>query len=97
MTLNTSLVSDAGEYPITLTVSLTQFPEVTPIVKNFKVKIICEILGYTVIQALPAHSTYTIQIEPFLILSYLVKNNEGCPMTITVEPEIRPYSLTVDT
>lgn len=49
MTLNTSLVSDAGEYPITLTVSLTQFPEVTPIVKNFKVKIICEILGYTVI------------------------------------------------
>lgn len=60
MTLSTNSLSDVGSYPITLTVSLPSYPPIAPITKKFLVTIICEITGYTVVKALPLHSTYTI-------------------------------------
>jgi hypothetical protein len=86
MTLYSGLVSDANTYAVSLTVSLPDYPIILPVTKNFKVTIICEITALTVVKAPPANSTYKIQVQPYLMLDYLVTNVVGCPMTITVEP-----------
>lgn len=99
MTLYSGLVSDANTYAVSLTVSLPDYPIISPVTKNFKVTIICEITALTVVKAPPANSTYKIQVQPYLMLNYLVTNVVGCPMTFTVEPNPSnvPFSLIIDT
>ena len=56
MSLATSTVADVGEYPINLTVSLTNYTDVASITKSFTVTITCEVQTLNIWTA-PAAST----------------------------------------
>ena len=45
--MQSSLVADVGNYPVSLTVSLTDYPSIASVTKNFTVYITCTVATVT--------------------------------------------------
>jgi hypothetical protein len=58
--LYTEDIMRSGDYEITLTVSLPEFPEIAPKFKRFWVKLICNILSVSVPSPPTAYTTFKI-------------------------------------
>ena len=81
-------------YTVSLTVSLPEFPVITPVVKTFDIKIICNILSIDANPQPKAYQTYLIGVEPFLKIPFDFIQTPYCLMDIAIDPPDYSYSFT---
>jgi len=76
--LHTDDIYIAGSYPVTLTVSLPDFPEIVPVSKSFTVTLICRILSISMVKDIPPTNAFLIQATPALSIPYQITDHPLC-------------------
>ena len=85
MTLTTTNVADVGVHNVAMTITLTDYPGVAPLTKNFVASITCEVLTLA-FSTSPAAST-TVQVgittQP-VSLAFETTQTPACGSTVTI-------------
>lgn len=76
----------AGSYPVTLTVSLPDWPMVAPITKTFEVFIYCSVTTLTENTAPAEWTDYYIGVDPSKTLPISYTQFPDCELTYWIEP-----------
>lgn len=89
--LFSTTVAECNLYPITLTVSLPEFPVIVPLVKTFDVRLICNILSIEVNPAPALSYKYTIQVSNTIYIPFKFTPTPSCMMDLTITPDPNSY------
>lgn len=86
MTLVSNQLSEVGEHPVALTVTLTDYPMVPPIVLPFMAVVECNVISITVEQQPVNHTDYTIGMDAPVKLPFKMTEDPVCGLEFLIEP-----------
>ena len=83
MTLTTTNVAEVGVYNVAMTITLTDYPGVAPITKNFVATITCEVqtLSFT---TPPLDAAFHIAVSTSVNTAFETTQTPACGSTVTI-------------